>query len=419
MKEKIVLGVLSVIGICSLVLTILLLNVTPIRFYRQTFTVQVNDELPKDVGYYVKASDSVLENCTLHVDEVNTSIIAIYPAYVTYKNQRFDFQIMIEDSQKPIIELKNASAVISCFSGQTFIAGDLVNVTDDSSTTVYFEDKDGTNQEERIILKKQGNYEYFIVAKDSAGNVSRRQRVRFEVGTDTSKPTISGIDSIVIKVGDSIDLLEGVKAVDNADGDITSMLVVSPKEISTSKPGQFTITYSVSDISGNKTVETRIITITESGIIGKTDVGDGPFLTDSQITTRDQVVQSLLQNELDDFNDLTFLKNMNSYLINNFIRSTSSLENTSYDAIVKQKGNRMAMVRAVKVILDARGIESIIVKGKYDDMAWNIVKIDNDYRHLDVFSNFVYHNEEHCFLLKTDELPNMYEYDQSAYPKCD
>ena len=110
---------------------------------------------------------------------------------------------------------------------------------------------------------------------------------------------------------------------------------------------------------------------------------------------------------------------MNSYLINNFIRSTSSLDNTSYDVIVTQRGNRSAMVRAVKVILDAKGIENLIVEGNQDDMAWNMVKIHGEYRHLDVFSNFIYQNEQHCFLLKTDELPNMYEFDESLYPKCD
>lgn len=418
MKEKIVLGVISFITLVSVVLTILLFNVTPIRFYRQTFTVQINDELPSDVGYYVKASDSVLKDCDLHTEEVDTSIIAIYPAYVTYKNQRFDFQIMIEDSQKPIIELKNASAVISCFSGQTFVALDLVTVSDDTSTTVYFEDKDGNNQEERITLKKQGNYEYFIAAKDSSGNISRRQRVRFEVGLDASKPTITGIDAVIIKVGETLDLLEGVKAIDNADGDITSMLVVSPKEISTSKPGQYTITYTVSDLSGNKTVETRVITITDSGTSGKTDVGDGPFLTEAQVTARDAIVQSLLQNELDDFNDRTFLRNLNSYLMNNFIRSSSSQDNTSYDAIVTQKGNRMAMVRAVKVILDARGIENIIVDGE-DGKSWNMVKLDNKYRHLDVYANFIYQNDQYCFLMKTSELPRDYSYDEASYPICD
>jgi hypothetical protein len=419
MREKIVLGVVSFIALVSVILTVLLFNVTPVRLYRQTFTVQVNDELPTHPGYYVKANDSILEKCELHIEEVDTSIIAIYPAYVVYNNQRFDFQVMIEDTQKPIIELKGSSAIVSCFSGQVFIAADLVNVLDDSATTVYFEDNAGTIQEERITLKKQGNYEYFIVAKDSSGNVSSRKRIRFEVETDTQKPTITGVDSITLKVGDEIDLLDGVKASDDADGDLTSMLIVSPKELSTAKPGQFTVTYTVTDLSGNTAVETRVVTITDGGTSGQTDVGNGPFLTQSQVTRRDAIVQSLLLNELDDFNDRRFVENLSRYLMNNFVRSSSSSDNTSYDAIVVQKGNRMALVRAVKVILDARGIDNVLVEGNKDGMAWNMVKVDNKYRHLDVYANYIQRDESYCFLVTTKDLPSGYEYDQAAYPKCD
>ena len=418
MRGKIVLGVVSFISLVSIFLMILLFNVTPVRLYRQTFTVQVNDELPTNPGYYVKANDSILDKCELHIEEVDTSIIAVYPAYVTYKNQRFDFQVMIEDTQKPIIELKGSSAIISCFSGQVFVAADLVTVLDDSATTVYFEDSAGTLQGERITLKKQGNYEYFIVAKDSSGNVSSRKRIRFEVETDTQKPKFSGVDSLTIKVGDDLDLLDGVKAYDDADGDLTSMIIVSPKELSTAKQGQFTVTYTVTDLSGNTAVETRLVTITDGGTSGQTDVGNGPFLTQNQVTRRDDIVQSLLKNELDDFNDRRFVQNLNRYLMSNYIRSSSSSDNTSYDAIVLQKGNRMALVRAVKVILDARGIENIIVEGDKDGMAWNMVKVDNKYRHLDVYANYVQRNENYCFLAKTDELPTGYEYDQGAYPKC-
>ena len=116
--------------------------------------------------------------------------------------------------------------------------------------------------------------------------------------TDTQKPTITGVDSITLKVGDEIDLLDGVKASDDADGDLTSMLIVSPKELSTAKPGQFTVTYTVTDLSGNTAVETRVVTITDGGTSGQTDVGNGPFLTQSQVTRRDAIVQSLSLNEL-------------------------------------------------------------------------------------------------------------------------
>lgn len=419
MRGKVVLGVVSMIAVVSIGLSVLLLNATPVALYRQTFTLQVNQEVPTDVGYYVKASDSILEKCTLYIEEVDNKIIAVYPAYVICDNQRYDFQIMVEDTQKPIIELKSNSALISCYIGQTFLAGDLVNVQDDTLTTVYFEDQEATIQQESVTLKKTGNFDYYIVAKDSAGNVSRRQRVRFEVGTDTSKPTITGVNDVVLKVGDSFDLLEGVQAVDNADGDITSMIVVSPKEISTANAGQYTITYSVTDTSGNTTTEKRIVTITDSGTTGKNDVGDGPFLTESQINERDNIVQSLLSNELDEFSDYRFVESLNKYLMGNFTVSSSGSDNTSYVALVRYKGNRMAMVRAVKVLLDAKGIENTIVYGKNSSLAWNMVKIDNEYRHLDVFANLVYDDEDYCFLVKTSDLPNGYDYETNLYPNAD
>lgn len=415
MRGKIVLGVYSSIAVVSVILTFLLINVTPVHLNRQTFSAQINEPLVEDLSHYIKASPTVLEECTLHVDEVDTSIIAVYPAYIMYKDQRFDFQIMIEDKKKPIIELKSESAIVSCYIGRTFTAAELVNIQDDTSTTVYFVDKKGENQTERITLKKEGTFEYFIMAKDSADNYSTKIRIRFEVGIDTSKPVITGIDDVTLKVDDTFDVMAGVKATDNADGDVTSMIVVSPSSISTSKPGQFTITYTVTDLSGNKTVETRLITVT--GTAGQVDVGNGAFLTEDEVNQRDAIVKSLLNKELNAWDDKTFLRSLNTYLMNNFKRSSN--DDTSYDVIVRQRGTRMAMVRAVKVILDARGIENTIVYGKSDGMVWNLVRVDNDYRHIDVYTNAIYNNADHCFLLKTSELGDVYAYDTTLYPNAD
>jgi len=416
MRGKIVLAVLSFISFISIGLIVLLLNVTPITLHRQTFSFQINDSLPTEIEYYVKANDNILENSTLHIEEVDPSIMAIYPAYVTYKDQRFDFQVMIEDKEKPILTLKGKSAIVTCYIGQSFKAVDLVDVVDDTTTTVYFEDKTTGERTEYLTLKKEQNIDYYIVAVDSVGNVSKKQRVRFEVGTDTSKPTISGIANVTLKIGDSFDVLAGVKAIDNVDEDITSMLVVSPKEIDTTKPGQYTITYSVTDLSGNKETQTRIVTVTESGVSGQVDVGDGGFLTESQVATRDSIVQSLLTSELDDYDDYQFFTNLNKYLMNHYSRTTSSQYDSSYSVIVQERGTHMAMVRAVKVILDARGIENVIVYGSKDGMVWNLVKIDNTYRHIDIYANAIYKDEQHCFLLKTSELDENYEYDTTRYP---
>ena len=69
---------------------------------------------------------------------------------------------------------------------------------------------------------------------------------------DTTKPdlVLKGEKEIVINVGDKFED-PGVTATDNVDGDLSS-LVKKTGSVDTSKAGTYTITYSVSDKSGNK-----------------------------------------------------------------------------------------------------------------------------------------------------------------------
>ena len=86
--------------------------------------------------------------------------------------------------------------------------------------------------------------------------------------------------------------------------------------------------------------------------------------------------------------------------------------------IVKERGDRAAMARAVKVFLDKRGIENVIVIGDYEGMVWNIVKVNDTYRHLDVYANAIGTKEDMMLLKKTNELDGAYSYAQNDYPKC-
>lgn len=76
---------------------------------------------------------------------------------------------------------------------------------------------------------------------------------------DTQAPIISGIENIEILEGETFDPLKGVSATDNIDGDLTKSIAFSGT-IGT-KPGKYTLTYSVTDSSGNTTTVDRIITV--------------------------------------------------------------------------------------------------------------------------------------------------------------
>ncbi len=416
MKDKIVIGVVSFIGVVSVGLIVLLIGVSPIQLKRSSFSSQLNEQLITAPEHYINASEKVLAECKVVLDEVDPKIMAVYPAHILYQGKKYEFQIVIEDKKIPTVTLKDNKAVYECYIGNEFIAADLVNVQDDSDTTVFFIDNQG-NEMSKITLEKNGNFDYFIVAKDSSDNRSSKIRVRFEVGQDKTPPTFFGVDAKTLKVGDNFDVMEGVSAVDNADGDLTYKIKVEGR-VDTSKVGQTTLTYSVVDSNNNEAVATRLVTVTESGSSGQPDVGNGPFLTSDQITERDEKIAHLLENELNYFNDDTFIEQLNRYLIYHFNPSSSVNDKTSYSVIVKERGDRAAMARAVKVFLDKRGIENVIVIGDYEGMVWNIVKVNDTYRHLDVYANAIGTKEDMMLLKKTNELDGAYSYAQNDYPKC-
>ncbi|MGL5477840.1 MAG: immunoglobulin-like domain-containing protein, partial [Clostridium sp.] len=67
-----------------------------------------------------------------------------------------------------------------------------------------------------------------------------------------NKPVISGAQSKTIYVGDNFNPLDGVKAIDKEDGDLTSKIQVTGK-VDTGKAGYYDIVYKVSDSKGLET----------------------------------------------------------------------------------------------------------------------------------------------------------------------
>ncbi|MDY0317048.1 MAG: carbohydrate binding domain-containing protein [Candidatus Izemoplasmatales bacterium] len=90
---------------------------------------------------------------------------------------------------------------------------------------------------------------------------------------DTTAPMISGAGDKLVKQNTVFDPLEGVTVVDNLDGNITITLSNVTGTVDTSTPGEYTITYTVSDEAGNVLVHERTITVYE-------DVEEPPMTED-------------------------------------------------------------------------------------------------------------------------------------------
>jgi hypothetical protein len=111
----------------------------------------------------------------------------------------------------------------------------------------------------KVDFSKAGDQAITYTVKDKAGNKAVVTANLNIVGVeDETKPTIQGYVNLVTDKGKEIELLNGVTAIDNVDGDLTNKITTS--KINFNKAGMQTIKYSVVDSAGNKgTTSAKII----------------------------------------------------------------------------------------------------------------------------------------------------------------
>lgn len=97
--------------------------------------------------------------------------------------------------------------------------------------------------------------------------------------SDTKKPTItlrSGSENVVIKQHTNYDVLEGVSARDNVDGNITDRIEIDKGGFDPAIAGEYVVTYSVSDNAGNAAdVKMRTITVRQTDVLESPPIWSG------------------------------------------------------------------------------------------------------------------------------------------------
>lgn len=133
----------------------------------------------------------------------------------------------------------------------------------------------------RVDLNTVGEYTQTIKVTNSIGRTHEVTRKVTVVFVDREAPLITGAANATIIIGSEFDVLEGVKANDTVDGDLTSKLKVVSGTVNTMVPGDYVIKYEVEDNSANKKTLDRTVT-----------VGFGAFRFDGEAST-DSTVSGL------------------------------------------------------------------------------------------------------------------------------
>ncbi len=106
--------------------------------------------------------------------------------------------------------------------------------------------------EGKIDTSKLGKYDVKYIIKDKESGKSNEKTFTYEV-TDTTKPKVEfKTEAISISQGDKFDPLQYITITDNYDKAIDSSKVVVESNVDSAKIGEYSVTYNVSDASGNK-----------------------------------------------------------------------------------------------------------------------------------------------------------------------
>jgi uncharacterized surface protein with fasciclin (FAS1) repeats len=107
--------------------------------------------------------------------------------------------------------------------------------------------------------------------------------VELELGEDTEAPVVHGLLDVAIQVGDIFDPLTRCTVSDNMDFDLTVNDIVITGEFDNMVPGEYELTYTLTDASGNVGVYTRTVTVLE-GLVPSTLVLVNPDFEIEQLT---------------------------------------------------------------------------------------------------------------------------------------
>jgi hypothetical protein len=113
-----------------------------------------------------------------------------------------------------------------------------------------------------LQLDKLETLDQTLYVRDAAGNqLSLPVQIRV-VEADQKPPEISGAADTELDLGQTFDPLAGVSASDEIDGDLTQD-IRQKGEVDVSRAGLYTLTYAVTDSSGNQATVTRTVRVSD------------------------------------------------------------------------------------------------------------------------------------------------------------
>lgn len=278
------------------------------KLTKSSITIELGNEDAIKISDFMDLDKNELKSAKLNTKDVNFFKEGNYKATISYKDKDYDIKVKVKDTVAPKITVSDNITVQT--NNPLHMSDIITNVTELSGNIdASFKDKpksestDNTESvsatentesgsasviavggcnlkyNDEITYTKSGDYDNTITVTDDAGNTSDID-IKISV---IDAPSINGISDKTVTVGDTIDYLSGVSAVDGKGTDITGNIEVDSSKVDINTPGTYQITYKVTDSYGFSTGANCNITVNEK----KEEVADNTSDGNDNTTTSD------------------------------------------------------------------------------------------------------------------------------------
>lgn len=278
------------------------------KLTKSSITIELGNEDAIKISDFMDLDKNELKSAKLNTKDVNFFKEGNYKATISYKDKDYDIKVKVKDTVAPkitvsdniTVQTNNPLHMSDIITNVTELSGNIdasfkdkpksestdntesvsaTENTESGSASVIAVGGCNLKHNDEITYTKSGDYDNTITVTDDAGNTSDID-IKISV---IDAPSINGISDKTVTVGDTIDYLSGVSAVDGKGTDITGNIEVDSSKVDINTPGTYQITYKVTDSYGVSTGANCNITVNEK----KEEVADNTSDGNDNTTTSD------------------------------------------------------------------------------------------------------------------------------------
>jgi len=330
-----------------------------IRPAKEELTIEAGAALPALTDFLL--SEHKNASFLTPLEQINTNQPGDYNIEISADGTSYTTVLHVKDTTAPELILRD----IEIYTFQTVSMEDfIVSVSDISPVDCsYVTEPD---------LSFIGTQQIVIRATDKSGNIME-QTAELTLRQDTEPPVILGVSDIFIYLGEKISYKKGITVSDNCDTNVK--LSVDSSLVNPNAEGDYPVTYSAQDISGNST----ILTITVS-------VRQRTYSEEQVYAFADRVLSEIITDTMTSYEKLTAIYNWaqnNIFYIETFEKG--NWLKGAYEGFTNHKGDCYAYACVSQALLIRAGIPTKMIHRiptTYEHY-WNLVDIGEGWKHFD------------------------------------